>query len=207
MFLNSLIDVVHESRKIMHRLFVPLGWGLSPGESAHVPVFACESARRWIAVLGSCAGVHWATAHVLDRRDVTSPADIVSYVDDALEGAAVPSLDGYSHGSYWSAAIADLDLGFMSVIPLEFAAYGIEVTIASNGAGDGARFAIYADSLSSAGVLCGKSPSALLVRVVHSEIAALPEFRALAPTLVAGHCFGEGSPCADLASRGRFVGL
>ena len=65
MFPNSLLDVVHESRQIMHGLFVPLGWGLGPGNSVHVPAFACESARRWIAILSSCAGVHWAMAHVL----------------------------------------------------------------------------------------------------------------------------------------------
>ena len=37
---------------------------------------------------------------MLDRRDVTSPADVVSYVGDVLEGAVVASLGGYSHGRY-----------------------------------------------------------------------------------------------------------
>ena len=45
------------------------------------------------------------------------------------------------------------------------------------------------------------------MRVIHSEIVGLPEFLALAPALVTGHCFGEGNPCADLASRGRFAEL
>ena len=58
MFPNSLPDVVHESREIINRLFVPIGWGPGPGDSAHVPVFTCESAGRWIAVFGSCTGVH-----------------------------------------------------------------------------------------------------------------------------------------------------
>ena len=91
----------------------------------------------------------------------------------------------------------------MSITPLEFAAYGIEVILASGG--DGARAAIYTDSLSSADVLCGESPSALLMRVIHFGIVGLSEFRALAPMLTTRHYFGEGNPCADLASRGRFA--
>ena len=53
MFLCSLLDVVHESREIMHGLFVSLGWDLGPGDDVRVPAFACAPARRWIAVLGS----------------------------------------------------------------------------------------------------------------------------------------------------------
>ena len=137
---------------------------------------------------------------MLDRRDVRSPADVASYVNAALGGAVVASLGGYSHARYWSSVVADLGLGFMSTTPLEFVAYGIEVILASGGAGDGAHVAIYTSSLSSAGILCGKSPSALLMLVIHSEVAALPEFRALVPTLVTGYCFGVGNPRADPAS-------
>ena len=57
-FVNSLLDVVYESCKIIHALFVPLGWDLGPGDSVHVPAFACESTRRWMSVLDSCACVH-----------------------------------------------------------------------------------------------------------------------------------------------------
>ena len=79
--------------------------------------------------------------------------------------------------------------------------------LASGGAGDGARVAIYTDSLSSTDVLCGESPSALLMRVIQSDIVGRPECLALAPTLITGHCFDEDNPCADLASRGRFAEL
>lgn len=108
--------------------------------------------------------------HTLDRRDALSPANAVSCVDAALEGAVVASLAGYSHGRFWSAGgIADLGLEFISAAPPEFVAHGIEMILASGHAGDGARVAIYTDSLSSASVLCGESPSALLMRVGHSE--------------------------------------
>ena len=176
----------------MHGLFVPLGWGLGPGDTMHVPAFACESVRRWIAVLGSCIGVHWTTAHTLGQRDALSPTDVASYVDTALEGAVVASLGGYSHTRYWSVAIADLDLGFMPITPVEFVAYYIEVILTNDGACDGARVVINTEPMSSAGVICGESPSALLMRAiyVHSEIAGLPEFRAPVPTLGTGYCFG-----------------
>ena len=97
------------------------------------------------------------------------------------------------NGRYWSAAVTDLGLGFVHITPLEFVAYDTEVILAGDGAGDGARVVIYTDSLSSTDVICREPPSALLMRVIHSEIAALPEFRALAPVLVTGHCFGEGN--------------
>ena len=109
-------------------------------------------------MLGSCAGVHWATAHALGQRGASSPAVVVSYVDAALEGAVVASLGWCSHGRYWTVAIAELGLDFMSITPLEFLAYGIEVILAGGDAGDGARVAIYTDSLSSVDVLCGEAP-------------------------------------------------
>ena len=88
--------------------------------------------------------------------------------------------------------------------PSHGAVGGIDVILASNHAGYSTLVAIYIDSLSSAGVLCGEPPSALLMRVIHFEIVALPKFSARAPTLVTGRCSGERNSCADLASRSRF---
>ena len=41
------------------------------------------------------------------------------------------------------------------------------------------------------------------MRITHSEVVALAKFRAQAPTLATWHCFGEGNPCAHLASCER----
>ena len=100
-------------------------------------------------------------------------------------GTLAPLPAGYSRDRVWSVAIEDLSLGVMSITPLEFEAHSIEVILINDHTGDGARVAIYTDSLSSADVLSGELPPALFTRVIHSEIAALPEFRAAAraPTL------------------------
>ena len=56
MFVNSLLGVVRESRKIMHWIYVSLGWGIDPDGRVQVLVFACEPALRWLAVLARARG-------------------------------------------------------------------------------------------------------------------------------------------------------
>ncbi|MEM7516340.1 MAG: hypothetical protein AAF368_05390, partial [Planctomycetota bacterium] len=67
----------------------------------------------------------------------------------------------------------------------------------------GSSVALYSDSLTATDVLQRDSAKSTLMQVLTSQLYATDEFRSTAKFITISHCYGEGNPLADAASRGK----
>jgi hypothetical protein len=209
---QSLVGRLQDSRAVlaaegscMYGLYAPHRARLGPDDLVHVSSLALERLTTWTEVLENCSGVAWSS--ILDEPQPARSAVAFSLFSDAAKAdAPIPSLAGWFHGYWWSVSLAEAGLDFLHIPELELAAVGVNIITAYPLVGSAAA-ALYSDSLTSMDVIAAAAARAPCMQTIHALILELPEYVAMAPQLVCGHCFGEGNPCADLPSRGRFEEL
>ena len=133
---------------------------------------------------------------------VASPVSFYLYSDAAAE-ASSGGLGGWVHGEWWHFPLDHEELDLLHITALELTAVGVNIIIYGPTLA-GCRAVVCADALATVQVLNRGSARAPAMQAVFGLIAALPEYKALAPLLEAAHVFGEVNVMADAASRAKF---
>mmetsp|Transcript_351 Transcript_351/g.1277 ORF Transcript_351/g.1277 Transcript_351/m.1277 type:complete len:250 (+) Transcript_351:639-1388(+) len=162
----------------------------------------CASARaaQLESILGAASSY---PAVFRDARRAPASTAFVLYSDAAKESSADVGLGGYFHREGVVGPVAAGLLHFDVSIPvLEMPAAQLPHRVPV-GAWELGRV-LNGLGLTSADILQRDSAKSTLMQVLtSSQLYATDEFRSAAPFLSVSHCYGEGNPPADAASRGH----
>jgi len=185
------------------------GRPLGPSEPIVIRPFLRERARVWARALTETSAVSYMTA--VSNQPAPPATTVWALFSDAAKERASPDesgIGGFFHGNWWSLTLADaglLDLD-LPIPVLELLAVAINVITAQPLVAD-APVAIYTDSLTSADVLQRNSARSTLMQYVLTRLYDSIAYRQMEPYITVSHCYGEGNPLADAASRSKFATL